>query len=56
MTAAHGPSSPGSRPPTGAAAVMGVTKSFGAVQALRGVTLEFPAGQVTALMGENGAG
>ncbi|MFD0262671.1 sugar ABC transporter ATP-binding protein [Kitasatospora indigofera] len=35
---------------------MGVTKSFGAVQALRGVTLEFPAGQVTALMGENGAG
>ncbi|MCX5208872.1 sugar ABC transporter ATP-binding protein [Kitasatospora sp. NBC_00240] len=56
MTAAHGPSSPGSRPPTGAAAVVGVTKSFGAVQALRGVSLEFPAGQVTALMGENGAG
>ncbi|OKI30553.1 sugar ABC transporter ATP-binding protein [Streptomyces sp. CB03911] len=56
MTAAHGPSSPGSRPPTGAAAVLGVTKSFGAVQALRGVTLDFPAGQVTALMGENGAG
>ncbi|WP_323181992.1 ATP-binding cassette domain-containing protein [Streptomyces sp. NBC_00424] len=55
MTAAHGPSSPGPRPPTGAAAVVGVTKNFGAVQALRGVSLEFPAGQVTALMGENGA-
>ncbi|MFC9324969.1 sugar ABC transporter ATP-binding protein [Kitasatospora sp. NPDC057015] len=33
-----------------------VTKRFGAVQALGGVTLDFPAGQVTALMGENGAG
>ncbi|WP_441245937.1 sugar ABC transporter ATP-binding protein [Kitasatospora sp. McL0602] len=31
-------------------------KRFGAVQALDGVTLDFPAGQVTALMGENGAG
>ncbi|WP_405015899.1 sugar ABC transporter ATP-binding protein [Kitasatospora sp. NBC_00070] len=56
MTAAYGPSSPGPRPPTGTAAVVGVTKRFGAVQALRGVSLEFPAGQVTALMGENGAG
>lgn len=34
----------------------GVTKSFGAVRALRGVELELRAGQVTALMGENGAG
>ncbi|MBP0455888.1 sugar ABC transporter ATP-binding protein, partial [Kitasatospora sp. RG8] len=33
-----------------------VTKRFGAVQALSGVSLDFPAGQVTALMGENGAG
>ncbi|MDH6577858.1 sugar ABC transporter ATP-binding protein [Kitasatospora sp. MAP5-34] len=36
--------------------VHGITKRFGAVQALSGVTLDFPAGQVTALMGENGAG
>ncbi|MFG2630710.1 sugar ABC transporter ATP-binding protein [Streptomyces sp. NPDC048473] len=36
--------------------VSGITKRFGAVQALGGVTLDFPAGQVTALMGENGAG
>ncbi|MFC9331027.1 sugar ABC transporter ATP-binding protein [Kitasatospora sp. NPDC057015] len=52
-------SSPDPRPPTegaGGAGVQGLTKRFGAVQALGGVTLEFPAGQVTALMGENGAG
>ncbi|WP_406415268.1 sugar ABC transporter ATP-binding protein [Streptomyces sp. NBC_00873] len=36
--------------------VSGITKRFGAVLALDGVTLDFPAGQVTALMGENGAG
>ncbi len=34
----------------------GVRKSFGAVQALRGVDLTVPAGQVTALVGDNGAG
>ncbi|MGC4891240.1 sugar ABC transporter ATP-binding protein [Micromonospora sp. DT227] len=34
----------------------GLTKSFGAVRALRDVSLEFPAGQVTGLLGENGAG
>ncbi|MED7954370.1 ATP-binding cassette domain-containing protein, partial [Streptomyces sp. BE303] len=33
-----------------------VTKRFGAVRALGGVTLDFPAGQVTARKGENGAG
>ncbi|MFB8236887.1 sugar ABC transporter ATP-binding protein [Kitasatospora purpeofusca] len=56
---------PGTRPPEPpppvetvppVVAVAGVTKRFGAVQALSGVTLDFPAGQVTALMGENGAG
>ncbi|MCX4984311.1 sugar ABC transporter ATP-binding protein [Streptomyces sp. NBC_00572] len=37
-------------------AVEGIVKRFGSVQALGGVTLDFPAGHVTALMGENGAG
>ncbi|MGO4632091.1 sugar ABC transporter ATP-binding protein [Streptomyces sp. 2RAF24] len=36
--------------------VENIAKRFGTVQALGGVTLDFPAGQVTALMGENGAG
>ncbi|MDA5279273.1 sugar ABC transporter ATP-binding protein [Streptomyces sp. NPDC054904] len=36
--------------------VENITKRFGAVQALSGVTLTFPRGRVTALMGENGAG
>ncbi|MDE3064221.1 MAG: sugar ABC transporter ATP-binding protein [Acidobacteriota bacterium] len=34
----------------------GITKSFGPVQALRHVDLDVPAGQVTALIGDNGAG
>ncbi|GAA2806513.1 ATP-binding cassette domain-containing protein [Kribbella solani] len=33
-----------------------ISKSFGAVQALTDVDLEVPAGQVTALCGDNGAG
>ena len=35
---------------------MGISKSFGAVRALTDVNLEVPAGQVTALAGDNGAG
>ncbi len=34
----------------------GVTKRFGPVQALRDVNLDIPAGKVTALIGDNGAG
>jgi ABC-type sugar transport system ATPase subunit len=34
----------------------GISKHFGAVQALTGVSLDVPAGQVTALAGDNGAG
>jgi len=36
--------------------VRGVDKHFGAVQALYGVDLDLPAGKVTALCGDNGAG
>jgi ABC-type sugar transport system ATPase subunit len=36
--------------------MVGISKHFGAVQALYGVDLELPAGHVTALAGDNGAG
>src|ERR1700716_3394490 len=36
--------------------ISGVTKSFGATQALRGVSIEIAAGEVHAIIGENGAG
>jgi ABC-type sugar transport system ATPase subunit len=34
----------------------GVSKSFGAVQALKNINLSLPPGEVTALVGDNGAG
>jgi ABC-type sugar transport system ATPase subunit len=37
-------------------AARGVWKSFGGVDAVRDVAIEFPAGSVTALVGDNGAG
>ncbi|MEW2167332.1 sugar ABC transporter ATP-binding protein [Streptomyces sp. NPDC007084] len=49
------PASPDTPRPDGIG-VAGVTKRFGAVQALNAVTVNFVAGEVTALMGENGAG
>lgn len=50
---------PGSVADTGTVPLLrlqGVSKSFGAVHALSGVDLDVPAGQVTALTGDNGAG
>ena len=37
-------------------AVRGLSKSFGPIQALTEVDLDVPAGKVTALCGDNGAG
>jgi len=48
-----------SNPPSGTEPLLslrGISKHFGAVQALYGVDLDLPAGQVTALCGDNGAG
>src|ERR1700712_4289334 len=36
--------------------LVGIDKNFGPVQALTDVDLEIPSGQVTALVGDNGAG
>jgi len=51
----------GAAPPTSSAtppavALRGISKAFGATQALADVTLELRSGQVHALVGENGAG
>jgi rhamnose transport system ATP-binding protein len=48
------PTAPDERQPV--VALEGVTKSFGAVQALRGARLELYPGEAHALVGENGAG
>ncbi len=46
---------PGSSPPP-LLSLRGVSKNFGPVRALINVDLDVPAGQVTALLGDNGAG
>ena len=63
MTHLDGPAAaePGGQavPPPGPEPLLslrGISKHFGAVQALYGVDLDLPAGQVTALCGDNGAG
>jgi len=50
---------PSAAPPTSGGPLLrlsGVEKHFGPVQALSGVNLDVPAGEVTALCGDNGAG
>jgi rhamnose transport system ATP-binding protein len=47
---------PTSSAATSVLSLEGVKKHFGGVKALEGVELHLPAGQVTALVGENGAG
>ena len=41
---------------TPAVVVRGLTKSYGAVEAVRGISFDVPAGEVFALLGPNGAG
>jgi ABC-type sugar transport system ATPase subunit len=59
---ASGASRPGAAPPIAQETaepllkLRGISKHFGAVQALYQVDLDLPAGQVTALCGDNGAG
>ena len=36
--------------------IAGITKSFGHIQALRGVSLEVKPGAITAIVGDNGSG
>lgn len=55
-TASSGAASPASESEQPLMRLHGITKRFGAVQALTAVDLDIPVGQVTALAGDNGAG
>ena len=46
----------GFEPSTMLLSLRGISKNFGPVQAIQGVNLDVPAGKVTALIGDNGAG
>jgi len=50
------PPAPPTRSPEPLLRLRGINKNFGPVQALVGVDLDVPSGQVTALAGDNGAG
>jgi ABC-type sugar transport system ATPase subunit len=50
------PSSGSAPPGSPLLAARGIGKSYGGVDAVRDVSIEFPAGSVTALVGDNGAG
>jgi ABC-type sugar transport system ATPase subunit len=55
-TGAPAPAAQSERPDVPLLELRTISKSFGAVQALRGVDLSLDSGQVTALVGDNGAG
>ncbi|MCB2103242.1 MAG: ATP-binding cassette domain-containing protein, partial [Rhodobacteraceae bacterium] len=42
--------------PESAVSVRGVSKNYGAVEALKNMSLEFPRGQLTSLLGPSGCG
>ena len=57
MASNSGPPSPGDPGlSTSLLSLRGISKNFGAVQAVENINLDIPPGQVTALMGDNGAG
>ncbi len=56
ITAEHGSDGPPGVADQPLLSLRGITKSFGAVQALSGVDLDILPGKVTALVGDNGAG
>lgn len=56
MSELAAPPAPTTRGTIPAVLLSNVSKSFGGIKALKGLTLEVPAGQITVLLGPNGAG